>query len=680
MRCRHFPADAGKDLKGFFCMQDMVLHHSRKLRFRAPQGALPAGQTVMLALEAGGAYRDAKAVLRLWVNGNALYYTMERELRGDTCRFHVSVTMPQEAGPVWYYFVLSRSSMPEEYYGGESGEGSVYTHEPPGYQITVYDSAFMTPRWFRESILYQIFPDRFRRGGDAQEGMAYHRDMGRKLRLHDDWYDMPYHSPAEGQADYTPNDFFLGDLKGIRDGIPHLKSLGISCLYLNPVFESGSNHRYDTADYARIDPLLGTDEEFRALVAELRENGIRVMLDGVFSHTGADSRYFNKYGRYDTLGAYQSSASPYRSWYDFHPSGSGEYRTWWGFPELPEVNEMDENYLGFVMDGEQSLLRHWAGYGVANWRLDVADELPDAFIARMREHLKKMDPESVLLGEVWEDAATKEAYGVRRKYVLGQELDSVMNYPFQKAVLGFLLGGMDAYGLNNQLQTLREHYPKPFYYALMNLLSSHDTVRALTALGGAPDRNALGREQQAVFRLSQEMRDVAGRRLIAATALQMAMPGVPCIYYGDEAGVEGMADPFNRATYPWGREDEELLHAFRTLAAARSNSAAMRAGFCRMGAVSGDIFAVLRYTHGGQDAFFNPVENDKALCLINRAQLPIEVRISTDLLDEGEHGAFAVSLAGVWRDALSGLDVACEGGDLRAIVPAYGALLLEQKG
>jgi len=661
-------------------MPTYALHHSRLLRYRSPQGAVPAGSAVTLRLLLSARCADAAVSLRLWRDGREQQIRMRGEAAEDGVLFEAEAQTPEEPGLLWYYFLVTPPEGKTLYYGGESGEGALMAHEPPGYQITVYDPAFMTPRAFREGIVYQIFPDRFRRSAAPsaeQPGAAYHKALGRTLRIQPDWYAQPAYLPAPGQDTYMPNDFFLGDLDGIRQALPYLKSLHVTTLYLNPVFESASNHRYDTADYKRADPILGGDGALAALCEAAAAEGMRVMLDGVFSHTGADSVYFNKYGRYPEPGAYHDEGSPFRKWYDFRPSYPHGYRCWWGFPELPEVDENDPDYAAFIM-GKGGVLEKWAGLGVTSWRLDVADELPEGFIKALRTALKGLDPEGVLLGEVWEDASNKIAYGVQREYAGGRSLDCVMNYPFRAAVADFLLMRGDAGLLNHRLQTLREHYPKPFYYAALNLLSSHDTVRALTVLGGAPDRDALTREAQAAFTLSPEAFALGRARLLIAAAIQMALPGVPSIYYGDEAGMCGMADPFNRAGYPWGREDAGLLSSYRALTAARGESPALRAGFCRMGALSPDVFAALRYTAGGRDAFGETAPESAALLLCNRSRAAQSAAFSAGMLPEGPDADVFVSVAGRWRDALSGRGVLC-GETLQVALPPLCAMLLLRK-
>ncbi|MDL2258644.1 glycoside hydrolase family 13 protein [Eubacteriales bacterium OttesenSCG-928-K08] len=654
-------------------MSRTVYHNSRLLRFRSPSGAMPAGQPLKIALCVGQALENASVTLRVWMDEQETLLPMQVEREEQGALFCVTFNVTKTPGLMWYYFKLELPDGTVCYYGGESGEGRCCASEPPAYQVTVYDPAFETPRWFRESVMYQIFPDRFCRAGDHTKALEYHQSLGRSPRVHEDWGELPQYLPEQGQPHYMPDDFFLGDIKGIAEKVDYLRSFGIGCVYLNPVFESRSNHRYDTADYRKVDPLLGTNEEFEALCETLKSNGMRLMLDGVFSHTGADSLYFNKYGHYPSLGAYQSEKSPYREWYRFD---GGDYKSWWNFPELPEVNELSPEYMDFVMGGSNSLIDYWAKLGVSNWRLDVADELPDEFIMRMRARLKEIDPEAVLLGEVWEDASIKEAYGVRRQYVQGKALDSVMNYPFQKGVLAYFRNEWDAYSLNDMLQTLRERYPKPFYYSVMNLLSSHDVVRAITALGGAPDRDTLTREQQAQYQLRPGQLQLAKARFLAATALQMALPGVPSIYYGDEAGLTGMADPFNRGTYPWGHEDEELLENVRKLSLARSQYSALRAGFCTMAALGPDVMAVLRFTFEGRDAFDFEAPEDMALCLVNRSTLPVHLRLNKNELNEGPDGELPVDFAGNWVDVVSGRSYFCREDIFEAVLPSCSALLL----
>ncbi len=625
-----------------YSMRIQAKHDSFDLTYRAPFGAVAAGTPVRLAIELPA--QEASARLRLWRDGERI---IDGARAGDMVEFCFT---PERSGLIWYYFIIDT---PEGrlYYGGAHGRGGLFDHEPPAYQLTVYDD-YATPAWFNTGIAYQIFPDRFyREGRGGLPRLQYHEEMGRRTVTHEDWREPVMYTPAPGQSVYQPCDFYGGDLNGIASKLDYLQSLGVTCIYLNPIFESPSNHRYDTADYLTVDPVLGGTDALRALAAACNAQGMRIMLDGVFSHTGADSVYFDKRGVYGG-GAYMSKSSKYYEWYEFY-SYPAVYRCWWGFPTLPEVNELTPSYMEFVA----KVFRQYAELGITSWRLDVADELPDEFIVFLREQLKLLDPSSVLLGEVWDDASNKCCCGRARSYALGHELDSAMAYPFRSAVMDFLLCRSDAYGLYAALMAIKENYPKPFYMAQLNLLGSHDTVRAQTVLSGAPDRDAISRVEQAVYRPDEAQAARGRKRLLLAAMLQFACPGVPCIYYGDEAGLTGMADPFCRGTYPWGREDKELLSAYRAITGARTGSDALMRGECAFAAVNEDVFAVLRSYEGAS-----------ALALVNRAETAQAAELAAD--------AFCGAvLSGVYRDAVNGGKYAC-GDTLRLVLPPLGGVLL----
>jgi len=419
------------------------------------------------------------------------------------------------------------------------------------FQLTAYDALFRTPDFLKGGVIYQIFPDRFCR--------SELRTPDRGRTLHENFFEAPdYHNDP---LKITNSDFFGGDLNGITQKLDYLSSLGVTVLYLNPIFESYSNHRYDTGDYEKIDPLLGTEEDLRRLFSEAKKRGIAVLLDGVFSHTGADSRYFNKFGTYSSVGAAQSEQSPFSPWYDFQHFPD-RYTCWWGVWSLPCVNETAPSFLSFIT-GENGIARRYIRLGASGWRLDVADELPDGFLDAFRTAVKAENPDAAVLGEVWEDASNKIAYGARRRYLLGKQLDSVMNYPFRSAILSFVRDG-DAAFFADTVLSVCEHYPPPVLHGLMNMLSTHDTPRALTALAGEA-ANGRDRDFQARTRLSESELPRAYRLLLLASAVQYTLPGTPSLYYGDETGLQGYGDPFNRAPFPWGSENETLLAAFRFL-------------------------------------------------------------------------------------------------------------------
>ena len=358
-------------------------------------------------------------------------------------------------------------------------------------------------------------------------------------------------------------DFFGGDLAGVREKLGYLRGLGVDTLYFCPIFEAPENHRYGTGDYEKIDPMLGTEADFRALCTDAHALGMRVVLDGVFNHQGFVSRYFNGDGSYESVGAVQSQDSPYYPWYHFS-HWPDKYDSWWGIYSLPAVNEADPSYRRYIFGGADSIIRRWLAAGADGWRLDVADELPDDFIHGIHAAARQAKPEAVIIGEVWEDGSNKIAYGVRRRHILGGHCDGLMNYPFRNALLSFLLGE-DAFRFWQAMETLRENYPPFAWRSAMNFLGTHDTPRILTLLGTGGDGREHDKDWRAAFRMSPGQYALGKARLKLGALVLFAFPGSPMVYYGDEAGLEGFEDPFNRRTYPWGREDGELLAWYAAL-------------------------------------------------------------------------------------------------------------------
>ena len=466
-----------------------------------------------------------------------------------------------ESGLYFYWFKLGgrRAAMGKD-------RNLEISEAAPAYQILVYGEDFGTPEWFKGGVMYQIFPDRFNKSGDVV--------LCKGKRLHENWNEMPEFRPNE-QGKVLNNDFFGGNFRGIIEKLDYLKSLGVTVIYLNPIFRAYSNHRYDTGDYMQVDPMLGTEEDFAALVSACGERGIKLILDGVFNHTGDDSRYFNKYGNYDELGAYQSRDSKYYAWYNFRHFPD-KYDSWWGIDVLPAVNESCPSYIDFIT-GENGVLRRWLRYPLGGFRLDVADELPDEFVEKIRLAVKAADEEAVVIGEVWEDASNKIAYSRRRKYFQGKELDSVMNYPLKDAIINFVVSGNTSL-FRQTVGMLLDHYPKCVLDSLMNILGTHDTVRVLTALGG---ECAYNKEEMARLKLSDGQRAAAKEKLKIASILLYTVFGVPCLYYGDEIGMEGYSDPFCRMPFVWGNIDGELLAHYRRLGEIRARYSVFRSGVYR---------------------------------------------------------------------------------------------------
>ncbi len=453
--------------------------------------------------------------------------------------------------------------------------------ELSGGQITVYDKNFQTPEWIYGGLIYHIMVDRFCRSGDTP--------VRGDVIFHDNKDDTPLFLPDENGI-VKNNDFFGGNLKGIESKLNYLSSLGVTSIYLSPIFKSYSNHKYDTGNYFEIDPMFGTEDDLVSLCTEAKKCGIRIILDGVFSHTGDDSVYFNKYGNYSSVGAYQSDLSPYRSWYNIR--SKDDYDCWWGISTLPTVNKNEPSYIEFI----RNVLTYWQSRGISSWRLDVADELTDPMLDNIRYAAKTANPESIIIGEVWEDASNKIAYGQRRHYLLGGQLDSVMNYPLRDGIINFAKYG-DALILKTCIETIMTNYPPPVINCLMNILGTHDTARILTILG--TDKTFSSKTEMAEFLLSEEEYSLAVRRLKVASFLQMFMPGVPSIYYGDEAGMEGLIDPFNRKFYPWGKENTDILSHYRKLIEFRKKTPIFKEGLYKTEYADDGIFIFSRYDKNG---------------------------------------------------------------------------------
>ena len=557
----------------------MPVFNSRKERYKSPFGAVPCGTEVRFFVEAEAEF--TACVLRCY-HEFADKWT-ETPLLPCLDGFGGVYTAPAEGELVWYTFSLTGKDGSSVCLGKNGCGGDDRTP----WQLTVYEETY-TPQWFGEGVTYQIFPDRFCRTAPPRvEGLLGER------RAHMDWNEAPMIG-ADPETGRWNSDFFGGNLKGITSKLDYLASLRVKTLYLNPIFEAASNHRYDTADYCAIDPLLGTEEDFTELCREAEKRGIRVMLDGVFNHTGDDSRYFNRAGFYETVGAYQSPNSPYYPWYGFS-RWPEEYDGWWGIKTLPAVNESNPQYREFIITGERSVIRRWLRLGASGWRLDVADELPDDFIVDIRRVMEEEKPDAFLLGEVWEDGSNKIAYSKRRRYLLGRETHGLMNYPLRTATLHYLRGGR-AEDFRETMETVRENYPKPAFYSGLNILGTHDTPRILTALGedGVPSDKL----ERAAYRLSPERLELAMARLKMAAMLLYAFPGSPTLYYGDEAGMEGFEDPMNRRTFPWGRENQELQTLFKALGALREARPSLRQGDIRYIGAEGAILVFERTLDG----------------------------------------------------------------------------------
>lgn len=601
--------------RDFINQHPIVQHISNNEYYRTPSGAVPTNTSIQIRV---ACYSESVLGIDFIVcdhNNDPVQLPMDKEDLG----YCISWNTGSKPMAYWYYFRIRIESgflwlIPDEsgYYG------IIKENISSEFRLTVFKNGFRTPDWLKKAICYQIFPDRFHRENmdTVRNGISYHGSIGQKIELHKNFEEAVKYKPSEGEKDYVPNDFYGGTLEGIISQIPYLKSLGVTVLYLNPIFEAASNHRYDTANYENIDPILGNVFDFRLLCSKMEAQGIHVILDGVFSHTGADSIYFNRYGHYATVGAFQSQDSQYYKWYKFIDFPN-TYKSWWGFEDLPEIDKYNTSWQKYIIHDENCILRLWIQRGASGWRLDVADEIPDEILSEFRKSVKAENSDAVLIGEVWEDATTKISYGKQRKYALGTSLDSVMNYPLRAEVLQYLHFEINAEQLAWFLQSQRDNYPPEMYCCLMNLMGSHDVERLRTNLGVKEDTNQWPVDKRANFTLSPSELQTATSLEKLAASIQFSIPGMPSIYYGDEIGMEGCRDPFNRGYFRAG--ENPPLEYYRKLSLLRLRYPSLRDGSASFGFYGNDVLIIHRfanneYTHvfinRSQEKCYYPLRKD----------------------------------------------------------------------
>lgn len=556
-----------------------IFHDSHNIKLRSPFGAVIVGSIVKIRLWVS---KKCEAYVNL-INfyNNQIEIQMNELGWNDEINnwiYEIEIDTSNSLGLIYYYFRVN-------YYGktiiygnnieGLGGIGQVYFSEPISYQITIYSNE-KVPSWYKEGIIYQIFVDRFFNGEKDEKVL----NPKKNIFIYGRWDDEPMYI-KDINGNIIRWDFYGGNLLGIIKKLKYIKSLGITTIYLNPIFDSPSCHKYDTGNYEKIDPMFGDEETFKELCNKAEKLGMKIVLDGVFSHTGSDSKYFNKFGNYDSLGAYQSLQSPYYRWYKFNDYPK-LYESWWGFSNMPNVDELNPSYLDYIIRKKDSIIEKWLKLGASGWRLDVADELPDEFIKILKKKLKEVKKDSILIGEVWEDASNKFSYNRKREYLFGNELDSVTNYPLRQLILDIVKGFIGSSYFIKKYMSLKENYPKEYFYSTMNMLGSHDTKRVLTILNGNVNLLKL------------------------AVIIQMTLPGVPLIYYGDEVGLLGEEDPSNRKTYPWGKENKEILNFYMVIVKIRITEEALKKGEIKFLSLPNEIL--------GYERIYG---NEKIIVLVN---------------------------------------------------------------
>ncbi|CEO13042.1 alpha-amylase [[Clostridium] sordellii] len=561
-----------------------IIYDSWMESHKKPFGALEIGEDININIEA---ISDVKEIYLILETNEDIKKEIKMENKSNGI-FTIDKYKFEKENIYFYYFKsIEGETLDVKYYGKSYDCGECVEYHDINYinkyQITVSRKT-ESPKWFKEGILYHIFVDRFNRTGKIN-------NPKKNSFIYANWEDTPMYIKNK-ENEVIRWDFHGGNLKGIISKLNYLKGLGVTVIYLSPIFKSQSNHKYDTGDYKTIDPMFGDEEIFKELIYKASKKGINIILDGVFSHTGDDSIYFNKYGNYDSLGAYQSKNSKFFSWYNFKDYPN-EYDCWWGVKSLPNVNEIENSYMDYIIRDKDSVIKKWMNYGVKGWRLDVVDELPSKFLETLKKETLNIDNESVIVGEVWEDASNKISYSERRKYFLGNQLNGVTGYVFKNIVVEFLKGNINSQDVYNRFMTIKENYPKDAFKSNLNLLGTHDTRRILTELN----------EEKELLKL--------------AVFIQMTFEGVPYVYYGDEAGLIGETDPDNRRTYPWENEDKDILNFYKKIIKERKNNKLLSSGETKF----------LKLSNQNMLGYIRYIKTDKILVLINRSNVKEKIEI-----------------------------------------------------
>jgi len=532
-------------------------------------GAFPKGEILRFKVTCPRTLGATAVVLRLNRDGEGdtdTPFTFLNSCVDDGCDCYeltldtASLCKGRPSGLFYYQLLFVRGADTLFTHSLNNVDFELTRHGGVRFRLLIHEADYTVPAWFGEGVMYHVFVDRFFCGKGAVD---LQKDRGnRPAILNPDWdHGIPQYPDFPG-APLANNMFFGGNLWGVAEKLDYLEALGVKVIYLSPIFKAYSNHKYDTGDYMTVDPGFGGEPALKNLLAKAAAHGMKVILDGVFNHTGDDSRYFNRYGTYDTVGAYQSEDSPYADWYHFR-SFPEEFESWWGIPILPKLNSSAKACRTYFT-GAGGVCAHYVNMGIGGWRLDVADELSDRFLDELRVSVKGASAgKAVIIGEVWENAADKIAYGYRRRYLQGKQLDSVMNYPVRNGILAFVRDG-DAHKLYHTLTELYASYPRCVSDALMNLLGTHDTERILTVLGSASQDFDRPNHELAHASLSPGQRAKALKLLRMAATLQFTVFGIPSVYYGDEVGMEGYHDPFCRFPFPWRETEGESALSYRT--------------------------------------------------------------------------------------------------------------------
>jgi glycosidase len=554
-----------------------VVHDSQSIKFRKPFGAVEVGQKVKLSIIVDR--EIIVAVEFIQFDGTRLNMGMQKEyLNNGEFKYSAEIDTSDALGILEYYFILI-DGYDRLYYGNNDehlgGIGQIYTYNPVPYQITVYKKSFI-PDWYKEGVIYQILVDRFYNGNENNTVNSPKENSF----IYGRWDDSPMYI-KDNFGRVVRGDFYGGNLKGIIKKLDYIKSLGANIIQLSPIFKSPSCHKYDTADYEVIDEMFGTNNEFKELCDIAESKGIKIILDVVLGYTSSDSKYFNKLGKYDEIGAYNSPNSQYHNWYKFirYPY---QYESWWGINERPSIDSMQKGYIDYIIKNDNSIIKRWIDMGASGWKLNVIDELSDEFIELIRKRIEDIDENVVLVGDIWEDASNKISYSKRRRYLQGKEVQAATNYPLRESLINFTKGYIKSDRFRQRIMSLYENYPRESFYGNINIVGTYDTERILTVL----DEN------------------VELLRLLVV--LQFTLPGVPLICYGDEVGLKGGREPDNRKSYPWGKENKNLIEFYYKIISIRNNENGLKKGNLNIFETDSDVFV-----------FERCYENERIIVLVN---------------------------------------------------------------
>ena len=534
-------------------------------------------------------------------------YPMEHIKNTDGYAFF-ETTITLKTCAIYHYYFSFEADCRFQYYKKENITGDNSVTDEECWKMSV---GFDVPDWAKGAMMYHVFVDRYRRSEELKK-----EPMPRR-KIHKDWNESPVIGPNEN-GDWNV-DFHCGDLKGISKTIKCIKKLGVDIIYLSPVVRSQSTHRYDASDYMNVDPYAGTNELLKELCEKAHKKGIKVILDAVFNHTGSDSIYFNQYGTFNSIGAYQveydenykGMKSPYSDFYKkYCHYGEHGFEYWWGMTNLPVCDGNSKHWIDFIC-GVGGVIDTWFKLGIDGLRLDVADELTDNFIEKIHMAVKRNKSDGFILGEVW-----KNPMRMGRGYISSAKgMHSVMNYLLVDALIRYYKYS-DTWKLVGVLKEIFAEYPTETIQTLMNFTSTHDMSRPIEVFG-CNDFQQYGEWAWNLINDSPEWvrnhkitRDEYkyGKMTYKSYCFALAfLPGIFSTFYGDEVGTKGIGNLANRAPYPWGHRDKDLLKFFRMLGKIRKEQVFLRTAEFRVIKITEQQFVFERYN-----------KNEKMIVVVSR--------------------------------------------------------------